>query len=217
MNSLKNFSETNTSLFTKASNLFGFNNISNSERESISSPATSQLDQRGYDQLLTSKTLYQMAAGQLPDLWKVCMELHSTFSSNHAPYSAMQFVPVLNQINLLDKKQLNSFLANEETNHVLIQNEWLKAVLIHWKPGKQSNIHGHPEGGCVFKVLHGKLEEKRYDSTTESKLLGISTLQQGGMAYIDDTMAHHAVGNPFESPAISLHVYTPGIRKLTKS
>lgn len=30
------------------------------------------------------------------------------------------------------------------------------------------------------------------------------------MAYIDDEMAYHAVGNPFDEPAISLHAYTSG-------
>ena len=213
MNTLKNQSKTNNSLFNKASILFGFHNISYGQGDTNTSSATSQLNRLPYDLLLTSKTLYQMAAGQLPDLWKLCMELYSTFLSSQAPYSAMQFVPVLQQINALDAKQLNSFLANEETNHVLIQNQWLKAVLIHWKAGKQSNIHGHPEGGCVFKVLHGKLEEKRYASTTGSQLLGTSTLLQGGMAYIDDKMGYHAVGNPFESSAVSLHVYTPGLKK----
>ena len=211
MNTLKNQSETNQSLFTKASILFGFNTTSPSQQVTKASP--SPLNQLGYDELLTNKTLYHMAAGQIPDLWKVCMELYSTFLTNQAPFSAMQFVPILQQIKNLDTKQLNAFLNNDETNHVLIQNEWLKAVLIHWKPGKQSKIHGHPEGGCVFKVLHGKLVEDRYDSMENPKLIGSSTLEQGGMAYIDDMMAYHAVGNPFESSAVSLHVYTPGLKK----
>ena len=29
---------------------------------------------------------------------------------------------------------------------------------------------------------------------------------------IDDQMAYHAVGNPYNTPAVTLHVYTPGIR-----
>jgi len=216
MNTFINQSDSYNNLFSEASILFGFNKsvAQRDETKSTHSPETSQLDQLGNEQLLTSKTLYQMAAGQLPDLWKLCMDLYGTFLFNNGPYSAMQFVPVLQQINALDPLQLENFLANEETNHILIQNAWLKAVLIHWKPGKQSNVHGHPQGGCVFKVLHGKLQEKRYDSMAETQPVSTSVLQQGGMAYIDDTMAYHAVGNPFESSAVSIHVYTPGMKKI---
>ena len=75
------------------------------------------------------------------------------------------------------------------------------------------DIHGHPAGGCVFKVLQGTIEEKRYTSTINPELIAISKYQKGNMAYIDDQMAYHAVGNPFSTSAISLHVYTPGLKK----
>jgi predicted metal-dependent enzyme (double-stranded beta helix superfamily) len=108
---------------------------------------------------------------------------------------------------------MQRFTNNKETNHVLIQNEWLKVVLIHWKPGKYSSIHGHPSGGCVFKVLQGTLEEKRYTTGEDPKLLATSKYEKNSIAYIDDHMAYHAVGNPSNASAISIHVYTPGIKK----
>jgi predicted metal-dependent enzyme (double-stranded beta helix superfamily) len=92
------------------------------------------------------------------------------------------------------------------TNHVLIRNKFIKVVLIHWKPGTESSLHGHPGGGCVFKVLHGQLREKRYVPATE-KLMKVNKFQQGNTAYIDDKRAYHIVGNPFQSSAISIHAY----------
>ena len=71
-------------------------------------------------------------------------------------------------------------------------------------------MHGHAQGGCVFKVLKGSVQEKRYTPDAEQKLLATSRFEEQAMAYIDDEMAYHAVGNPFDEPAISLHVYTPG-------
>ena len=164
-------------------------------------------------ELLTSKALYQMAAGNIPDLWKVCLELYSTFQNKNAPFTAMQFIPVLKSLTSINSLEEERFLINPETNYVLIQNAWLKVVLIHWKPGKYSNIHGHPAGGCVFKVLHGKIEEKRYTTDANPELIEVSRYEKGSMAYIDDQMAYHAVGNPFNTSAISLHVYTPGLKK----
>jgi len=165
-----------------------------------------------YQELLTSKALYQMAAGEIPDLWSVCLDLYSTFLAKNAPFTAMQFIPVLKSLTSIEALENERFLKNPETNHVLIQNKWLKVVLIHWKPGKYSNIHGHPAGGCVFKVLQGKIEEKRYTTDTNPELIAVSRYEKGSMAYIDDQMAYHAVGNPFNTSAISLHVYTPGLK-----
>jgi len=167
----------------------------------------------GYQELLTSKALYQMTAGEVPDLWTVCLELYSTFLANNAPFTAMQFISVLKSMTSIDALEKERFLKNPKTNHVLIQNAWLKVVLIHWKPGKYSNIHGHPAGGCVFKVLHGKIEEKRYTTDANPELIEVSRYEKGSMAYIDDQMAYHAVGNPFNTSAISLHVYTPDLKK----
>lgn len=161
--------------------------------------------------LLTDEAAAEMSRGTIPNLEQVCRDLYHTLLIHHTPYTALQFIPVLKKLTALHREEAEQFLKNPTTNHVLMQNDWLKVVLIHWKPGKVSSIHGHPSGGCVFKVLQGCLEEKRYSpDDSQQRLIGVSTLQSGGMAYIDDGMAYHAVGNPFGSSAISLHVYTPG-------
>lgn len=163
--------------------------------------------------LINPQARYQMSSGQLPNLWEVCHHLYHTFFEKNAPYNALQFIPVMKGSLSVPPSQLERFMEHPETNHVLIQNELLKVVLIHWKPGKYSNVHGHPAGGCVFKVLHGRIEEKRYSPDSRADLLAVSTYERDGIGYIDDQMAYHAVGNPFDSSAISLHVYTPGLKK----
>jgi len=165
----------------------------------------------GSPELLTTSAQSQIFSGMIPDLRPVCYDLYNTFFEKGAPFNALQFVQVLKIMKSIDDLEIEKFISNPETNHVLVQNELLKIVLIHWKPGKYSSIHGHPAGGCVFKVLQGKIEEKRYTpSDISPRLLTVSTFQEDSMAYIDDHMAYHAVGNPFATSAISLHVYTPG-------
>jgi predicted metal-dependent enzyme (double-stranded beta helix superfamily) len=168
---------------------------------------------KGHKDLLTPKALYQMSLGMLPDLWATCHELYSTFFDKNASNTAMQFVPILRDMITIKNMEIERFIKHPESNHVLIQNDLLKVVLIHWQPGKCSDIHGHPAGGCVFKVLHGSIEEKRYTSTANPELIAVSKYHKGSMAYIDDQMAYHVVGNPFDASAISLHVYTPGLKK----
>lgn len=162
------------------------------------------------ENLLTHNAYLQMAAGMIPDLWNICRELYSSLFENGATYSALQFVPVMQKLLAFDKDQIQRLLKNRETRHVLVENNKLTVVLIYWKPGKISNIHGHPKGGCVFKVLHGKLEELRYATDESQTLLSSNGYRAGSMTYIDDRLGYHAVGNPFGRPAISLHAYTPG-------
>lgn len=160
--------------------------------------------------LLTQEAFAEIMQGTILDMEKVCYDLYNTFRHQNAPYSALQFIPVLKELNFNSPWMARKFFENPKTNHVLVRNDLLKVVLIHWKPGKQSSVHGHAQGGCVFKVLHGKLQEKRFSPDPAQELLAVSTFKKESMAYIDDDMAYHAVGNPFDKPAISLHVYTPG-------
>lgn len=153
-----------------------------------------------------SDTIFQ----EVPELIHIVLELKGTFYKNRAPFKALQFVPVLKGFSLQDRDQKKRIAENPAHRHILIQNGLLKVVLIYWNPGDYSPIHGHPAGGCVFKVLSGKLEEKRYSPDTEQHLLAVSKYRTGSMGYIDDIMAYHAVGNPFKEPAISIHAYTPG-------
>lgn len=162
--------------------------------------------------LMTDEALAEIAQGGIPDLRRVCFDLYNTFLKTADTYSAVQFIPVLKQLRALDPSEAKRFIQNPTTKHILVHNPLLKVVLLHWKPGTLSNIHGHPAGGCVFKVLKGRLREKRYTPDASQRLISVSTLQSEGIAYIDDDMAYHAVGNPYSASAISLHVYTPGRR-----
>jgi len=162
------------------------------------------------ENLLVPAANLQMKNGMVPELWNVCLELFNTFFVNQAPYSAIQFIPVLQQLNGINNDQLKRFLKNPETRQVLVQNELVKIVLIHWKPGKVSDVHGHPKGGCAFKVLHGKIEELRYTTDSSQRIISSCGYRAGSIAYIDDNIGYHAVGNPFGTSAVSLHVYTPG-------
>jgi hypothetical protein len=149
----------------------------------------------------------QMAKGRIPDLMDVCLKMTIFFNHKQAPYSAMQLIPVMQNVPAIGSEQARRFINNRETRHVLMSDDRFELVLIHWRPGKASDIHGHPGGGCLFKLLHGKLEELRYAPEPSGRLLSTTSLRSGHMAYIDDQMAYHQVGNPYGTSAISLHLY----------
>lgn len=118
---------------------------------------------------------------------------------------AIDFVPSLQTINI---NSIDPFLNQQTDSRVLIDNSEIKIVLILWYPGKLTSIHGHPKGGCAFKVLHGHLKEMRYTADDDRpQLLSVSEFDTGAIAYIDDNMGYHAVENASEDYALSLHVY----------
>jgi predicted metal-dependent enzyme (double-stranded beta helix superfamily) len=163
---------------------------------------------RGKAQLLTASAYSQMVMGHIPELSEICQELSNTAIRNGRTTNALQFVPVIKEMMTIEQLALAKFIKNPQTNHVLIENDFLKIVLIHWLPGKISSIHGHPKGGGIFKVISGSIEELRYTSDPIPKLLSASTFHKDAVGYIDDQLGYHAVGNPHTESAISLHVYT---------
>ena len=82
---------------------------------------------------------------------------------------------------------------------------------MHWYAFQKSKKHGHPDGGGLFKVLTGTLKETRFDPLDTDKVIGTYDYFKGGLAHIHNAEAYHIVENPIPYPAISLHVYMPGI------
>lgn len=173
-------------------------------------------DQTTQYPFFTEKAFMDMSLGKIPDFESIYQSLSKTQVPLGAPLTALQFMPALCAYKLTDQEEIDNFLNNPETNHVIVQNDLIKIVLIRWDPGAECNIHGHSEGGCVLKVLKGKIVEKRYSADSEKKLLSEGTYYEDNIAYIDDLMGLHSVANPFEEPAISLHMYTPGNYKPKK-
>lgn len=160
--------------------------------------------------LLSGDATDAIAWGDLPDLGPFALDLFQAVQRQQAPASALPFMPILKKIPAKHLEQIVECFGYRESNMVLVQNEWLKALIIYWEAGKSGKVHGHPKGGCVFSVLKGKLLEKRYSPEPDQSLLSENLYSKGSLAYIDDTMAYHAVENPYAEWALSIHVYTPG-------
>lgn len=103
-------------------------------------------------------------------------------------------------------------------------------LLLCWQPTQCSPVHDHAGSHCLLKVMHGRLQETRYEwpSTGGKHAAPVTSLQQeqlqltrqfemqaGEVAYMHDTLGLHCVGNPAPvdggEMAVSLHLYSPPI------
>ncbi len=157
---------------------------------------------------ITEEAALKIALGQMPDLRSFCLSLYNIFGKSDKVPSVLHSVPVLQRLEERPIGDWKAFAKIEGHKQVLIDNKVMKAILISWPKSKTSDIHGHPQGGCVFKVLRGSLREFRYTPDELQKLLAVSNYRKGGIGFINDEIGYHAVGNPFEIPAVSIHVYT---------
>lgn len=113
-----------------------------------------------------------------------------------------------------DGNDWHDYLSNENKTpktNILLRDERIKMVLVHWHGFQKTQKHGHPEGGGLFKILTGTLKETRFDPDDADRVIGTNHFFKGAVSYIHDAEAYHIVENPISYPAVSLHVYMPGI------
>lgn len=102
---------------------------------------------------------------------------------------------------LMEKLQWDSLGYCRNTLH---KSEQLEIVLITWLPGQRTYWHGHPEHGCLMKVLVGSLEECQHNVSVP---IVHST---GSVSYVDGSQNHQIINSTTSLPAVSLHIYSPG-------
>lgn len=135
-------------------------------------------------------------------LKKIISELEKTDKKIH------ELEYLLEGFNDENWKEYISFSDKSYTKNLIFRNEKYEIYLICWNKKQMSMIHDHPENGCILKVLKGQLIEYRYD-TKEIELIELFNHTEGSIAYIDNNIGYHKVGNDSNNKAISLHIYSP--------
>ena len=121
--------------------------------------------------------------------------------------TAREFQPILERATSISSSEW-AFLATESGGRkVLVDNEFLKVVLIRWEPGAECARHYHPNGGGMILVLEGAIRESRFLNATITTPYEARTLERHALSYIDDQLGAHVVANPKEKAAITLHAY----------
>eukprot|EP01116_Phalansterium_solitarium_P023528 TRINITY_DN8284_c0_g1_i2.p1 TRINITY_DN8284_c0_g1~~TRINITY_DN8284_c0_g1_i2.p1 ORF type:complete len:673 (-),score=239.38 TRINITY_DN8284_c0_g1_i2:165-2183(-) len=115
------------------------------------------------------------------------------------------------QLNPREYKQYVKWDHCNYTRNLVSYDEHFTLMLICWSPGQMSPIHDHSGSSCWVKVLEGELTEVVYDvEGGELRVLSESTLLPDSVAYIDDSIGVHKMGNAnTQMGAVTLHCYAP--------
>ncbi|MFI8461254.1 cysteine dioxygenase [Kitasatospora sp. NPDC085464] len=83
--------------------------------------------------------------------------------------------------------------------------------LLSWLPGQSSGFHDHGDSSGVMTVVRGELIERSLTHAGE----GARTLKPGGQRVFSSGYLHEVVNGALE-PAVSIHLYTPGLSEMNQ-
>ncbi|GAA2220459.1 cysteine dioxygenase family protein [Streptomyces amakusaensis] len=92
--------------------------------------------------------------------------------------------------------------------HRLSTGPGYEVWLLSWVPGQGTGAHGHGDSSGVFTVLEGQLTEHTSRASRE--------LPAGAQRVFAPGYAHEVVNDSLE-PAVSLHIYYPGLTEMPMS
>ncbi|MEV6976705.1 cysteine dioxygenase family protein [Kitasatospora sp. NPDC093806] len=83
--------------------------------------------------------------------------------------------------------------------------------LLSWLPGQSSGFHDHGDSSGVMTVVQGELVERSLTHAGE----GARTLRPGGQRVFSSGYLHEVVNGSLE-PAVSIHLYSPGLTEMNQ-
>ena len=86
------------------------------------------------------------------------------------------------------------------------RTEVYELILICWKPGDETPVHGHDEQKCWIYQVDGKMHEERFQDE-EGTLVSCNQMSLTPGSYMEDNMGYHSLENKSDEKAMSLHLY----------
>lgn len=165
---------------------------------------------RSIFELLTAMPTLPWARARALDasgLDALCYRLMVKAMTAQADSTALRFLPVLEQVHRIAPTEWDFLRHEPDGRKVLVDNTYLKVVMIRWEPGAVSTVHDHPLGGGIIQVLEGEVEESRYWNGDDSIPYALTNYRRLKTTYMDDSQGYHSVRNPGAEPAVTLHAY----------
>ncbi len=108
------------------------------------------------------------------------------------------------------------WLPKRYTRNLIFRNELFELIALCWPPHSQSPIHNHSGQLCWVSIQQGALRFENFRSLDGPGPGRVRLVPSGGIARAESGCLDlrgledgiHGVSNPFDEPAVSLHVYS---------
>jgi cysteine dioxygenase len=116
-------------------------------------------------------------------------------------------------------KEVNNYTGTDWKEYVKInkkcynrgifkKNDIMELVIITWDIDQNTPKHGHPMGGCIYKVIQGNINEHFYENMKTNDY-EIHKYKKDDSNYIDNSIGFHVMTNESKKVCVSLHIYSP--------
>lgn len=113
----------------------------------------------------------------------------------------------LNTLKDIKIEQSFDILEGERKRYKYAEGKGWEILLMIWGINTRTPVHDHNGSKCWIRMIKGNLLELCYDNKPIYQMQKI--LAVGTDTYIDDGKGTHQIVNPFQSVAVSLHLYSP--------
>jgi mannose-6-phosphate isomerase-like protein (cupin superfamily) len=91
-----------------------------------------------------------------------------------------------------------------------------EAWLLTWLPGQGTDLHDHGGSSGAFVVVSGALTEEVIVRTDDAPIVPRRVSLSAGVVRAFGARHVHRITNTGTAPAVSLHVYAPALREMTR-
>jgi len=118
-------------------------------------------------------------------------------------------------IPLQDFEKYNHWQDKSYSRNCILKTEEFELILICWKKGAITSIHGHDNQRCWIYQVDGEMNETRYSEDDKGNLTTSNRLKitTGKLCYMQDSMGYHKLENLTEFNSITLHLYAKPVSK----
>ncbi len=98
----------------------------------------------------------------------------------------------------------------------LVADPHAEAWVLTWLPGQGTDLHDHGGSAGAFVVISGTLTERTLLTGTDQPARFHNRVLHAGQARSFGSRHIHQITNHGPQPAVSLHVYGPALREMTR-
>jgi predicted metal-dependent enzyme (double-stranded beta helix superfamily) len=110
---------------------------------------------------------------------------------------------------MLNLEALKQFKENHYARHLVFKSEHVEILVVCWRPGQGSPIHGHGIADGLMIILEGEITNTSYFEDGRK----VSTVWGPGFVGHTPVGVQHEVVNRSDGDVVSLHVYAPPLKR----